>query len=242
MKIARILLVPCALALFACSTTTTGSSTNNGGQPGEDLGLAGDGEGAGAAPDNNPDGVPYPTDNLGTRSRSGSTAGNRIANYKFLGYPDGDVSQGLKPMALADFYDPTGERYKVIHLQASGTWCTYCKQEMEVVTPLADKLAERKVVWIVSLAEGSAVGVPATSSDLDQWIAQFKAPYTHFLDSGNKNLGVFYDAAALPWNADINAKTMEILKTGVGAQDHNTEAKVLAGLDALIAKIDGGEY
>jgi hypothetical protein len=36
------------------------------------------------------------------------------------------------------------------------------------------------------------------------------------LDPGNNNLGVFFDAAAIPWNANIDVRTMEILSAGVG--------------------------
>ena len=39
------------------------------------------------------------------------------------------------------------------------------------------------------------------------------------LDPGVKNLGVFFDAAAIPWNADLDARTMEILQDGVGYED-----------------------
>ena len=32
-----------------------------------------------------------------------------------------------------------------------------------------------------------------------------------------QQFGIFYDAAALPWNADIDPRTMEILSSGTGA-------------------------
>ena len=37
---------------------------------------------------------------------------------------------------------------------------------------------------------------------LKLWIKDFNSPFTHVLDPNNKNLGIFYDASALPWNAD----------------------------------------
>jgi hypothetical protein len=235
MKIARFFLAPLVVGVVACSSTSPA-----GGE--QDRGIEGTGD-AVNAPDTNPDGVPYPTDNLGTNPRQGEPGkagfrpGNKMSNYKFLGYPNGDKSQGLQPISLATLFDPTGARVKIIHLQASGTWCTFCKEETKVVTPLKAELDSRKVVWIISLAEGKIGGTPATTADLDQWMAQFKPPYTHFLDPGNKNLGVFYDAAALPWNADIDATTMEILKTGVGAQDHLKAKDILDGFDRLLATI-----
>ncbi|MBX3192251.1 MAG: hypothetical protein KF819_35000 [Labilithrix sp.] len=218
------------LAAVACSSSGPAN-------PEQDRGIEGEGE-AINAPDTNPDGVPYPTDNLGTNPRQGDRPGNKMINYKFYGYPNGDRSQGLQPISLANFFDPTGERVRLIHLQASGSWCIYCKEETKAVTPLKAELDSRKVVWVMSLAEGKIQGTPATSADLDAWIAQFKAPYTHVLDPGNKNFGPFYDAAALPWNADIDARTMEILSSGVGAT--TDPKKILADLDRWLGKMADG--
>lgn len=183
-----------------------------------DEGLVGEGiEGANAAPDTNPDGVPYPGDKIGTSPRSGKKPGNRIANYKFLGYPNGDPSAGLQPISLAQYFDPTGTKYKIIHMQAVGSWCPYCKTETKVVVPMKAELEAKGVVWLVSLAEGSTPGTPSKQKDLQGWIATFKSPFTHWLDPGNANLGPFYDRSALPWNADIDATTMEILTSHTGA-------------------------
>lgn len=226
MKFARFAFAPLAL-LIACSSSSS--------QPAQDKGLTDDGVGAAAsAPDTNPDGVPYPTDNIGTNPRSGSRSGDRIANYKFLGYVDGDVSKGLQPVSLANYFDPTGKRYKLLHISAAGVWCTYCRQEMEAVAPLKNELDTRKVAWLVSLAEGSTPGTPSTKSDLEEWMGTYKAPFTHVLDSGNKNLGPFYNAAALPWNANISARTMEILTAGTGAA--TTAKAILDDVDHALAQ------
>ena len=211
MKIAPVVAASLLLTIAACSST---SST--------DRGLEGEGQGAAAAaPDTNPEGIPYPTDNIGTIARSGSgktaRAGNRITNYKFLGYPNGDKSQGLQPMSLASFFDPSGTKYRILHLQAAGVWCTACQAETEVVVPMKADLEAEKVVWVVSIAEGKTAGTPSKPEDVDFWMNQWKSTYTHLLDPNNANLGRFYDRAALPWNANIDARTMEILTSGTGA-------------------------
>jgi hypothetical protein len=238
MKIASVCSLA-LLALVACSSSNSTGTTGTGTPTNQDKGLGGDGDTTAAtAPDKNPDGVPYPTANIGTNPRAGTTRGNTLANYKFLGYPDGDVSKGLQAISMATLFDPTGAKVKMIHIQASGSWCVYCQEETKTITPMRQKLADRKVAWIISLAEGPTPGTPSTTADLDKWIAQFKAPYTHLLDPANRNFGPFYDAAALPWNANINAETMEILSSGVGAT--TTETAILADLDEWIAKIDSG--
>jgi hypothetical protein len=206
---------------------------------------------ANSAPDTNPAGDPYPTANIGTTPRKGNcqtdpttcVPGNRIANFKFLGYPNADKSQGLKPLSLAQYYDPTGRTYRILHLQAAGVWCSACQAETELIVPMKGEFDAIKAVWVVSLAEGPTPGTPSKQKDLDGWIAEFKSPFTHFLDPGNANLGPFYDATALPWNANIDARTMEILTSGTGTPP--TAAAILQELtDAIAAsdahKPDGG--
>jgi thiol-disulfide isomerase/thioredoxin len=239
LKIARNLAPVVFISLVAACASSSSKSGGGGGGGDPDQGVAGDGtSSAASAPDKNPDGVPYPTTNLGTTARKGKTPGNTMYNYKFLGYPDGDTSKGLQPLSLANFFDPEGKRYKLIHIQASGSWCVHCQKETETVTPLKAKLEAKKVVWLISLAEGIAVGTPATKGDLDKWMTNFKAPYTHLWDPGNKNFGPFYDAAALPWNANVYAKTMEILSSGVGAAE--SEAAIMADIDPWLQDIDSG--
>jgi hypothetical protein len=223
MKIAPVLAASALFALVACSSSSTP-------EPEQDKGLVGDGVGvADSAPDTNPDGIPYPTDNIGTIERKPGKAGNRIQNFKFLGYPNADKSGGLQPVSLAQYYDPTGARFRIIHIQASGSWCSACRAETEVVVPMKATLEEKKAVWLVSLAEGPTPGTASKQKDLDKWIADFKSPFTHWLDPNNANLGPFYDRTALPWNANIDAKTMEILTAGTGA---------VTSTDGIIAEID----
>ncbi|MCW5833147.1 MAG: hypothetical protein KIS78_12165 [Labilithrix sp.] len=226
MKIAPVLAASLLVGLVACASSKSS-------EPDQDKGLVGDGVGAAdTAPDTNPDGVPYPTDNIGTVERKGTKAGNRIANFKFLGYPDADKSGGLQPISLAQYYDPTGTKYKIIHIQASGVWCTACQAETRVVVPMKAEIEAKGAVWLVSLAEGATPGVPSKESDLTRWINNFDSPYTHWLDPGNKNLGPFYDRTALPWNANIDATTMEILTAGTGAV--TTKEGIIAEIDEAL--------
>ncbi len=228
MKIARIF-APIVVTLIACSSS---SST-----PAQDPGLSGGGDTAAAsAPDTNPDGVAYPTDHIGTNARSGNTPGDRIKNFKFMGYPNGDISKGLQPVSLATYFDPTNKNFKLIHIQASGSWCPHCVNEIKAVSTIKTDLDSRKVVWLVSLAEGPYLGQPSTQQDLDQWLQSYKPPYTHLLDPGNQNLGPFYNDAALPWNANISAKTMEIVTAGVGAIEDGKG--ILDDLDSVLSSLD----
>jgi hypothetical protein len=224
-------------SVFALSTLVVVSAAACSSSPEQDKGLEGTGTtGAASAPDTNERGDKYPTDNIGTNPRRGATPGNRIQNFKFLGYPGGDKAQGLKPVSLAQYYDPSGEKYKLIHIQVSGLWCPPCRAEAEMVAPMGQVLADRKVVWLMGITEGPTPGIAATTADMNKWIDQFKAPYTHFLDPANQNLGAFYDRAAIPWNANISAKTMEILSSTTGGPVD--EQALLRDLDKWLAQVD----
>lgn len=226
MQIAPLFAAALVLASAGCSSSN-----------GQSGGLTGPGaDNSDSAPDVNPDGVPYPTNNIGNVPRRGAVKGNTIQNFKFVGYPNGDPSQGLQPISLAQYFDPTGSRYRVIHIQASGTWCAACREETNVVVPMKAELDAKKAVWLVSIAEGPTQGLPSKKEDMDNWISEFKSPFPHWIDPGNQQLGIFYDAAALPWNANIDARTMEILTSGVGAVV--TRAGILKEIDDAIAASD----
>jgi hypothetical protein len=172
--------------------------------------------------DLNPYGVAYPTNNQGTKARSVGIAGNQIPNYKFLGYanskqgmPTSDTG-ALTSISLADFYDPLNKTYKLLHISVAAEWCTPCNDETDEVTGEAAALAADGVVLIQALTEGYTVGTAAVTGDLKTWIANKGIDYNMVLDPEATNLGVFFSEAAIPWNADIDVRTMELLDDGVG--------------------------
>jgi hypothetical protein len=213
MSFPRLVTVLTLGALAACGSKS--SSTN------QDPGLTPSGDDV-VAPDKNPDGVPYPADHLGFKARGNTVAtaprGDRIQNFKFLGYPDGDISKGLQPFALADFYDPTGKNYKVIHISVAGVWCTWCIAETKALAgdashaSLIPQLKAKKVVYLTALSEDDQHN-PAAQKDLDFWINTYHPGYTQLLDPGNRNLGPFFTSAGIPWNGNFDARSMEILSS-----------------------------
>lgn len=176
--------------------------------------------------------VAYPTADLGTQMASwknwnSKTAhertapGQRMRNYKFIGHLEADLSSPLTTVALADYYDPEQKHadgpIKVIHVQAAGVWCSACRSEAASLRPLYSTLREQGVVWLTTVCEGKTPGTESTLADLTSWISSTKSQNTTVLDPGNANLGIFYKAAAIPWNAWIDARTMEIMHYQEGA-------------------------
>ncbi len=187
-------------------------------------------------------GVQYPTTDIGTAARKGSVAGQRIKNFKFLGYVNGDVTAPLTTVALVDYFDPQQKiapaPVKLIHIQAAGRWCVYCQNEVKDLTPQVEELRNLGVVWITTVAEGGTPGTASKLDDLNKWIAAYKVQNTTVLDPGNANLGIFYKAAALPWNAWIDARSMEIVSylEGYGGNIRKEVDKELTAWDARPVK------
>lgn len=216
---ASSLMMFAVLAAMGCSSSTTATT---------DPGLTRDQLPAVEQRNVNPDGVAYPTADLGTNARKGSIAGNRMANLRFLGYPTGVVEDGIKTVALSDFFDPQQKKFSIIHIQAAGSWCTYCQQEAREFTPEVAALQAKKIGWLTVLAEGTSQGKGASLTDLNKWIAQHKSPNPHAVDTDSQNLGIFFPAGGLPWNAILDARSMEILAVSVG----------YGGLDGTKADLD----
>ena len=194
----------------ACDPCSSTSSTSI---PGQDAGAIASGN-----LNVNPDGVPYPSPpgGYGHTARRGTIPGSVIQNFKFLGYPNADSSHGLQTIALADFYDPCNKRSKVLHLSVAAVWCVPCNQETSALVAAKTQLASERVVLIQALSDGPKLNVGATQSDLDYWIGKNHPTFTEMLDPDLANLGGFFDAAAVPWNADIDPRTMEIVDEGTG--------------------------
>jgi hypothetical protein len=164
----------------------------------------------------NPDGTLYPTVGYGRNSRSGMTPGSIMPNYRFLGYPNSDKSMGLQTVAFADYYDPCMKRYKLIHITVAGVWCVPCNEETAALVAGAAQLAMQGAVVFQVLDDGPIMGTPATQNDLTYWTTLHKTTFTEALDPMLSNLGSLVDAASVPWNCDLDPRTMEILDQSNG--------------------------
>ena len=213
-------LLPAALACSAQSPAGTSTSP---------------GDGAAAAPALNPDGIPYPSSTGGHTARAGSTPGSVMQDFTFQGYLDADESKGLQPIALANYYDPCGKRSKLLHLTVAGAWCVPCAEETDALVAGKAQLASERVTVIQVLGDGPTQGVTATAMDLDNWIAKHGSNFTEMLDPNLTNLGAFFNAANVPWNCDIDPRTMEIIRESTGwPGDLNSDLQPsLAALPAM---------
>ncbi len=173
--------------------------------------------------DKNPYGVVYPGTKIGIAPRgapSATVAGSRLQNFAFKGVMSGNPADPVTRISMAQFFDPESRTHKLIFIQAAGVWCSVCHAEANAITPRIQQLKDAGVVWLTAIIESKNPGTPSTLVDLTTWYKAHKTPSPLFLDSGAESLGAFFSAAAMPWNAIIDARSMEILEADVGsAQD-----------------------
>lgn len=176
----------------------------------------------------NPDGFVYPTDHLGAVARRGTTRGDRIPNFAFRGYLNGDTSK-LQTRSLADFYDPQAKRYRLIHMIAVAYWCSICRGETKEIAPIETKVRADGVVQIAVLISGATNGVGPSLSELDDWHASYAPTYDLAFDVRGTQLSAM-GFSGVPWNALIDPRTMELLTSTEGAPV-NVANYIQAGVD-----------
>jgi hypothetical protein len=183
--------------------------------------------------DTNPDGIAYPmvAGGYGHSPRNGATAGSVIQNFKFNGYVSGDKSQGIQTIALADFYDPHNKRYKLLFLTAGALWCGPCNDETSQLVANKPMLQQEGVVVLQAITEGNTPGKASTQGDLDEWTHEHSVNYDDVLDPGVQNLGGFFNQSAIPWSAQIDVRTMEILSAGSGLDPNGVMSEIQPQVD-----------
>jgi hypothetical protein len=231
----------------ACSSGGSGSgngaSSSGGGYGGPTCNPCADGGGStlqSSGHDVNPYGAPYPTpsNGYGHLARSGNTPGSILQNFKFYGFVDGVVPSPSKMgiVSLADFYDPCAKTYKMIHFTAAAVWCGPCNQETDAIVAAKSDLASKGVVVLQILFDGAVMGTPVYQSTLESWIHLHNSNFTELLDSElvDPDLGGFFKTAYIPWNADVDPRTMELL-TSTDGFSGNIDTDLAPGL-ADVAK------
>lgn len=168
--------------------------------------------------DTNPDGVPYPTDHLGGAERAGSRPGQRIPNFTFMGYPEADRTGGLRPISLADYYDPDQKRHKMLHLQVAATWCSICSSVCDATVKVKTPMESEGVVYLEVLVSGVRAGFGPNLDEVDDWMTRHAQNYSVAVDVRARRLGsIGIDGSVMPWDVLIDTRTMEILDSSGGA-------------------------
>jgi hypothetical protein len=121
-----------------------------------------------------------------------------------------------------------------VHLSVAGLWCEACNEETDALVGAKAQLTAEKIAVLQAVDDGTMQNVPATTTDLDHWVAKHQANFTEMLDPGLKNLAGFFNPSAIPWNCDLDPRTMEIIDESVGWAG-SVSSETQSGLAAIPA-------
>jgi len=147
---------------------------------------------------------------------------------------DGDVNSGIKLVSMADLYDPDGKRNKILHLMEAAMWCPICSGQTTDMKPAIPALRADGVVVVQAIIDGPTRGADPDRCDLESWVESRDLPFTVVFDAGAKRVGPVAQLRAVPWNALIDTRTMEVLDVMEGRPD-DYEAYIRWGLDWVAA-------
>lgn len=181
-----------------------------------------------AAAAENPGGVRYPTDHLGTTQRQDTVPGDRIANLSFRGYRGGVVQDELQTLSLADYYDPDATNHRALYIFAAASWCAICKRVATQLERRGTELEARGIRILVVLVNGLEPNRGPSLDDLDAFAKLHPMRLDLGVDVRATALGA-YGLQGVPFNVLIDTRSMEILDESVGEPD--LDRYVSAGLD-----------
>lgn len=168
--------------------------------------------------DTNPDGLPYPTDHIGGNAHHSKVAGDRIPNFTFEAYVDGDRAAGLKTISLADYFDPQQKRNKVLHIEVSAVWCGICSSVTSETVKIKEELAKEGVVYLEIMTAGNRVGAGPSLGEVDDWVTRHESNLTTAIDVSARRVGsIGVDSNVRPWDIIVDTRTMEILESSGGS-------------------------
>jgi hypothetical protein len=168
--------------------------------------------------------------------KTGGAVGDVATNICFPTW-DNPTAERYEPSALrerclSDYYDPNGERHRLLFVVSSAIWCQACQVEFGgsgSLAPLRDDIAARTErglrVWSGLFQD--AQGNPATNDDGSRWAQAFQVDFPFGVDA-EFALGRFAKADAQPLHMLVDTRTMKIVHKATGGN-----------LSLLWEKVDG---
>lgn len=222
MRVVRAGALLVAVGLWASCSSVGPQPLPVGSASGLDAGLvvptgapAIDAEGAGQAV--NSQGQAYPTDNLGGRPRKGSQAGQLFPDLTFEGLLSAATAATPAIVSMADYYDPDGLRYDLLHVMAIFLWCPHCSNETTAVGKLAAWQASHRVATLQIAMQGYG-GASPTWAELQKWARDHNVGFPVVADGQGAQLKAYFPVQSVPVNIVVNPRTMEILAVDIGEQ------------------------
>ena len=163
----------------------------------------------------NPDNVPYPTVNIGGRPRTPGQPGQIFPNLTLQGVRSAATMETPAVVSMAEYFDPTGARYDLLHVIGVFFWCPHCNNETNNLSTIPTWQADHRVAVVQIAMLGYGNSAPAWS-ELQKWVSDHQVNYPVLVDGQGAQLGQYFSIKYVPLNIVVNPRTMEILAVDVG--------------------------
>ncbi len=163
----------------------------------------------------NPEGAPYPSENIGGRPRTAAEPGQVFPNLTFEGIASAQAIDTPAVVAMADYYDPDGARYDLLHVVGIFLWCPHCNNESNALMQIATWRADHRVAVLQIAMEGYGSGAPGWN-ELQRWVRDHSLDFPLVVDGEGAALGDYFPVASVPLNIVVEPRTMEILAVDIG--------------------------
>ncbi len=166
----------------------------------------------------NPEGTAYPATDVGGRPRSATQAGQTFPNLTLEGVRSAATRDTPAVVSMAEYYDPTGARYDLLHVIALFMWCPHCNNETNNLSTLSAWQADHRVavVQIAMLGYGNA---SPGWTELQKWVGDHNLSFPVLVDGQGAELGQYFSVNYVPLNIVVNPRTMEVIAVDVGEVD-----------------------
>jgi hypothetical protein len=166
----------------------------------------------------NPDGTAYPTTNIGGRPRTATQAGQLFPNLTLEGVRSAATRDTPAVVSMAEYYDPTGAHYNLLHVIGLYMWCPHCNNETNNLSTIPTWQADHRVavVQIAMLGYGNA---SPGWTELQKWVGDHNLTFPVLVDGQGAQLGQYFSVNYVPLNIVVNPRTMEVLAVDVGEVD-----------------------
>ncbi len=157
----------------------------------------------------------YPTANIGGRPRTTTQAGQIFPDLTFQGVRSAATMDTLTTVSMAEYYDPTGVHYDLLHVIGIFMWCPHCNNETSNLSTIATWQADHRVA-VVQIAMENSSGASPGLSDLQTWVSKYNLNFPVLMDGQGAELGQYFSVSNVPLNIVVNPRTMEVLAVDVG--------------------------
>jgi hypothetical protein len=118
-------------------------------------------------------------------------------------------------VSMAEYHDPDGVLYDLLHVVGIFMWCPHCNNETNNLSSLSTWRADHRVAVVQIAMQGYGSASP-TWSELQKWVSDHNLDFPVLLDGQGAQLGQYFSVNYVPVNIVVNPRNMEILAVDVG--------------------------